>query len=220
VSIRRSVVDLDGLVIGKLDSSHREEAARIFRDAFDGDVTLRQCLKLTPEQEGPFWNMAMTSYLKQPSDKACIYGGWLGDELVSCAAVHQGDFTPGQSGLLDTIKTLRRLFGYERMARFVIYSMQSASVVRSDASTLRLELLGCYGPYRGKTIGEKMLRFLIDQATSDGYEQMQLEFEEGVPAQSLYEREGFRIVREIKLMGYRSYIMRRELGNGHNPCYQ
>jgi ribosomal protein S18 acetylase RimI-like enzyme len=209
---------LDGLTITKLNHGNRKEAARVFRDAFEGDVTLRQCLKLNPEQEGPFWDMAMSSYLKQPSEKACIYGGWLGDELVSCAAVHQGDFTPGQSGVLDTIKTLRRLFGYERMARFIIYSLQSASVVRTDADTLRLELLGCFSPYRGRKIGEKMLRFLIDQAKADGYKRMQLEFEEGVPAQSLYEREGFRVVRDIKLMGCKSYIMHRELTNGHEPC--
>ncbi len=97
------------------------------------------------------------------------------------------------------------------MLRFIVYALQNGSAVKSDSSTLRLELLGCHSTYRGNGLGTKMLRFLMEQAKSEGYKQLQLEFEDGCPAHTLYRREGFGIVRDFNVLGHKSYIMRRRL---------
>ena len=56
---------------------------------------------------------------------------------------------------------------------------------------------------RGRGIGELMLSSLLERARTDGYRQVSLSVERQNPALRLYEKHGFRVVRE----GGNSYAM-------------
>ena len=50
---------------------------------------------------------------------------------------------------------------------------------------------------RGRGIGELLLASLLDRARADGIRQLSLSVERGNPALRLYEKHGFRVVREV-----------------------
>ena len=60
---------------------------------------------------------------------------------------------------------------------------------------------------RGRGLGEELLAALVERARSEGYRSLSLSVERGNPAQKLYERFGFRVVRELD----NTLVMRADL---------
>ena len=141
------------------------------------------------------------------TDRAWLHGIRMDGQLACVAFSYDAHYTPPLRSFLSFARRLGGIFGWRRMARFLVLLRGRP---RHKARYLELFLLGTDPAHHGKGMGRTLMRFLYDFATAEGFRGLLLDVVRETPAFRFYEKEGFVTDKEQTMNGKPLCHMRRE----------
>lgn len=206
-------MDADNLQIVCLDAKHKSEAARVYAEAFRNDTGFNAGWGIRPGLMPVFWEELTGLFLSTWRGESRIYAMTSGREVLACATVQSRDWLPGTGAILKFVFNYGRRLGILRLARFWQRGIEDCVKTTVPEGGLHLVALASDVRWRGRGLGARLLQHLRQEAERKGYKLIQLEVEVDSPAKHLYEREGYRVVKQVRLAGEALYIMRLDLDN-------